>query len=125
MIIAVGVAQVTLFETEAGITALEPKVRSATDSRALHALKFVFDRKTQQGSSSLYPYGSLLYPELVLEDDINQLLATHEAIVECVLGAIAGEHTFSSPLEDLTSLRDLNEGHLRFEENFEVRDLGA
>src|ERR1700733_14870631 len=30
-------------------------------------------------------YWTQLHPELVLEDDINQLLATHEALAQCIL----------------------------------------
>ena len=59
----------------------------------------------------------------VLEDDINQLLATHEAIAACVLADSAElpEDKLARRLsEDLISLRDLNERHLRLKQDYEV-----
>ena len=57
-----------------------------------------------------------IHPELILEDDVNQLLATHEAIAACVLADPAhfsGNMLARRISEDLISLRDLNERHLR------------
>jgi hypothetical protein len=63
--------------------------------RALRALKCVFDGKTLEYIKLLLAfdrtahYWTEIHPELVLEDDINQLLATREAIAACVLAEVA------------------------------------
>ena len=68
-------------------------------------------------------YWTEIHPELVLEDDINQLLATHEAIAACVLADPAGlpenklVRRFSA---ELISLRDLKERNLRLEQDYEL-----
>ena len=59
------------------------------------------------------------------EDDINQLLATHEAIAACVLAAPAQlpENKLDRRIsEDLISLRDLNERHVRLKQDYELLD---
>jgi hypothetical protein len=71
-------------------------LRTPDASRAIHALKCVFDGKTLEYAKVLLAfirtahYWTEIHPELVLEDDINQLLATHEAIAACVLVDPAG-----------------------------------
>jgi PAS domain S-box-containing protein len=68
-------------------------------------------------------YWTEIHPELVLEDDINQLLATHEAIAACVLAAPAEvpENKLARRIsEDLISLRDLKEQHQRLEQDYEL-----
>jgi PAS domain S-box-containing protein len=104
-------------------------LRTQDASRALHALKCVFDGKTLEYTKLLLAfirtahYWTEIHPELVLEDDINQLLATHEAIAACVLADPAElpesklAHRIS---DDLISLRDLKERHLRLEQDYEV-----
>jgi PAS domain S-box-containing protein len=104
-------------------------LRTPDASRALHALTYVFDGKTLEYIKLLLAfirtahYWTEIHPELVLEDDINQLLATHEAIAACVLAAPAAlpENELARRLsEDLISLRDLNERHLRLERDYEL-----
>ncbi len=58
-------------------------------------------------------YWTKLHPELVLEDDINQLLATHEALTECILkDPEAQKDNLSRHLAaELTSLRQLRKQH--------------
>jgi PAS domain S-box-containing protein len=98
-------------------------------SRALHALKRVFDGKTLEYTKLLLAfirtahYWTEIHPELVLEDDIKQLLATHEAIAACVLAdpAHLPENKVARRIsEDLISLRELKERHLRLEQDFEL-----
>ena len=104
-------------------------LRTPDASRALHALKCVFDGKTLEYTKLLLAfirtahYWTEIHPELVLEDDINQLLATHEAIAACVLAdpAELPENKLARRIsEDLISLRDLNERHLRLEQDYEL-----
>jgi hypothetical protein len=87
-------------------------------SRALRALKSVFDGKTLEYTKLLLAfirtahYWTEIHPELVLEDDINQLLATHEALAACVLAdpAHLPENKLARRIsEDLISLRALKE----------------
>ena len=103
-------------------------LRTADASRALHALKCVFDGKTLEYTKLLLAfirtahYWTEIHPELVLEDDIKQLLATHESIAACVLADPT--HLPKNKLarrisEDLISLRDLSERHLRLEQDYE------
>ena len=98
-------------------------------SRALHALECVFDGNTLEYTKLLLAfirtahYWTEIHPELVLEDDIDQLLATHEAIAKCVLGdpPELPENKLARRIsEDLISLRDLKERHLRLEQDYEV-----
>ena len=98
-------------------------------SRALHALKCVFDDQMLEYTKLLLAfirtahYWTEIHPELVLEDDINQLLATHEAIAACVLAAppkLPEDKLARRISEDLISLRDLNERHLRLEQDYET-----
>ena len=100
--------------------------------RALRALKYALDGKTLEYTKLLLAfirtahYWTEIHPELVLEDDINQLLATHEAIAACVLAEPAQLHESQLARrmsEELISLRDLNERHLRLEQDYEW--LGA
>ncbi len=99
--------------------------------RALHALKCVFDAETLEYVKLLLAfirtahYWTEIHPELVLEDDINQLLATHEALASCVLATAVElpENVLERRVsEDLTSLRNLKERHLRLEQDYEVLD---
>jgi PAS domain S-box-containing protein len=103
-------------------------LRTPDASRALHALTCGLDGKTLEYTKLLLAfirtahYWTEIHPELVLEDDINQLLATHEAIAACVLAAPAElpEKLARRLSEDLLSLRDLNERHLRLEQDYEL-----
>ena len=104
-------------------------LKTSDASRALHALKSVFDRKTLEYTKLLLAfirtahYWTEIHPELALEDDINQLLATHEAIAKCVLAnpVVSPESGLARRIsEDLISLRDLNERHLRLEQDYEL-----
>jgi PAS domain S-box-containing protein len=97
--------------------------------RALHALKCVFDGKTLEYIKLLLAfirtahYWTEIHPELVLEDDISELLATHEAIAACVRAdpAHLPENMLARRIsEDLISLRDLNERHLRLKQDYEL-----
>ena len=96
---------------------------------ALCALKCVFDGKTLEYTKLLLAfirtahYWTEIHPELVLEDDINQLLVTHEAIAACVLAdspELPENRLARRISEDLISLRDLNERHLRLEQDYEL-----
>jgi len=93
-------------------------LRTPDASRALHALKSVFDGKTLEYTRLFLAfirtahYWTEIHPELVLEDDINQLLATHEAIAACVLAdpAELPENKLARRIsEDLISLRALKQ----------------
>lgn len=104
-------------------------LRTADASRALDALKCVLDGKTLEYTKLLLAfirtahYWTEIHPELVLEDDINQLLATHEAIAACVLAKPAElpENKLARRIsEDLISLRDLNERHLSLEQDYKL-----
>ena len=104
-------------------------LRTPDASRALHALKCVFDGKTLEYTKLLLAfirtahYWTEIHPELVLEDDINQLLATYEALAARVLAdpAHLPENKLARRIsEDLISLRDLNERHLRLKEDYEL-----
>jgi PAS domain S-box-containing protein len=103
-------------------------LRTSDASRALDALKCVFDGKTLEYTKLLLAfirtahYWTEIHPDLVLEDDINQLLATHEAIAACVRAAPAElpENKLDRRIsEDLISLRDLKERHLRLQQDYE------
>ena len=104
-------------------------LKTSDAPRALHALKSAFDRKTLEYTKLLLAfirtahYWTEIHPELALEDDINQLLATHEAIAKCVLAnpVVSPESGLARRIsEDLISLRDLNERHLRLEQDYEL-----
>ncbi len=97
--------------------------------RALHALKSVFDGKTLEYTKLLLAfirtahYWTEIHPELVLEDDISQLLAMHEAVAACVLGdpAQIPENLLARRVsEELTSLRSLKERQSRLEHDYEL-----
>jgi len=103
-------------------------LRTSDAPRALHGLECVFDGKTLEYIKLLLAfirtahYWTEIHPELVLEDDIKRLLATHEAIAACVLAdpAQLPENKLARRIsEDLTSLRALNERHLRLELDYE------
>jgi PAS domain S-box-containing protein len=104
-------------------------LRTPDASRALDALKGALDAKTLEYTKLLLAfirtahYWTEIHPELTLEDDIKQLLATHEAIAACVLAEPAHlpEYMLARRIsEDLISLRDLNDRHLRLKQNYEV-----
>jgi PAS domain S-box-containing protein len=106
-------------------------LRTRDASRALHALKGVFDGKTLEYTKLLLAfirtahYWTEIHPELILEDDIQQLLSTHEAIAAWVRAAPAKlpENKLDRRIsEDLISLRDLKEQHLRLQQDFELLD---
>ena len=106
-------------------------LRTPDAARALHALKCVLDAKTLEYTKLLLAFirtahcWTEIHPELILEDDVNQLLATHEAIAACVLAdpAQLPENMLARRIsEDLVSLRDLNERHLRLEQEYELLD---
>lgn len=51
-------------------------------------------------------YWTEIHPEIALEDDINQLLATHEALAECIFNDPEGMDSISqSLLDELPALR--------------------
>jgi PAS domain S-box-containing protein len=51
-------------------------------------------------------YWTETHPEIALEDDINKLLATHEALADCILNdQEAGDATSQSLLDELPALR--------------------
>jgi PAS domain S-box-containing protein len=98
-------------------------------SRALHALESVLDGKTLEYTKLLLAfirtahYWTEIHPELGLEDDINKLLAAHEAIAACVLAnrAELPETKLTRRIsEDPISLRDLKERHVRLEQDYEL-----
>jgi PAS domain S-box-containing protein len=104
-------------------------LKTSDAPRALRALKCVFDGKTLEYTKLLLAfvrtahYWTEIHPELVLEDDINQLLATHEAIAACVLAdpAQLPENKLAHRIsDDLISLRDLNERHLSLKQDYEL-----
>jgi PAS domain S-box-containing protein len=104
-------------------------LRTPDAPRALHALKCVFDGKTLEYVKLFLTfvrtahYWTEIHPELVMEDDINQLLATHEAIAASVLAAPAAlpeDKLARRVSEDLISLRELNERHLKLEQDYEL-----
>jgi len=104
-------------------------LKTSDAPRALQALKSAFDRKTLEYTKLLLAfirtahYWTEIHPELALEDDINQLLATHEAVAKCVLAdpVVLPESGLARRIsEDLISLRDLNERHLRLEQDYEL-----
>jgi PAS domain S-box-containing protein len=97
--------------------------------RALHALKCVFDGKTLEYTKLLLAfirtahYWTEIHPELVLEDDVNQLLTTHEAIAACVLADAAElpENLLARRVsEELMSLRDFKERQLKLEQDYDL-----
>ncbi len=102
-------------------------LRTLDAPRALHALECGLDRKTLEYTKLLLAfirtaqYWSAIHPELAFEDDVNHLLATHEALAKYVLAAPAAvpedmvAHRVS---EELLSLRDLRGRHQRLEEDF-------
>ena len=104
-------------------------LRTSDAPRALHALKCVFDGKTLEYVKLLLAfirtahYWTEIHPELALEDDINRLLAAHEAIAACVLTdpiALPENKLARRLSEDMVSLHDLNERHLRLEQDYEL-----
>ena len=104
-------------------------LKTSDAPRALRALKCVFDGKTLEYTKLLLAfirtahYWTEIHPELVLEDDINHLLATHEAIAACVLAdpAQLPENKLAHRIsDDLISLRDLNERHLSLKQDYEL-----
>jgi PAS domain S-box-containing protein len=99
--------------------------------RALNALERVFDRKTLEYTKLLLAfirtahYWTEIHPELALEDDINQLLITHEALAAHVLADAAGlpENLLARRVsEELISLRDLKERESKLELDYGLLD---
>jgi PAS domain S-box-containing protein len=133
---------------EMGVAALPPEPNSAQERaifacaahvflktpdapRALHALQGVFDGKTLEYTKLLLAfirtahYWTEIHPELVLEDDINQLLITHEALAECVLADVAElpESLLARQVsEELMSLRNLKERQVKLEQDYDLLD---
>src|SRR5580692_1956339 len=106
-------------------------LRTPDASRALHALRCVFDGKTLEYTKLLLAfirtahYWTEIHPELVLEDDINQLLITHEALAECVLADVAElpESLLARQVsEELMSLRNLKERQVKLEQDYDLLD---
>jgi PAS domain S-box-containing protein len=100
-------------------------------SRALEALERVFDRKTLEYTKLLLAfirtahYWTEIHPELVLEDDINHLLITHEALAACVLSDAAElpENLLARRVsEELISLRYLKERESKLELDYDLLD---
>ena len=103
-------------------------LRTPDASRALRALTRGFDGKTLEYMKLLLAfirtahYWTEIHPELVLEEDVNELLVTHEVIAKYVLAdpAELPENRLAHRVsEDLISLRDLKERHLRLEQDYE------
>ena len=103
-------------------------LRTPDALRALQALKCVFDGKTLEYTKLLLAfirtahYWTEIHPELVLEEDVNELLAAHEVIAKYVLAdpAELPEDKLSHRIsEDLISLRELKERHLKLEQDYE------
>jgi PAS domain S-box-containing protein len=103
-------------------------LRTCDAPRALEALKRSLEGKTLEHIKLLLAfirtahYWTEIHPELVLEDDIERLLATHEAIAARVLAGPAQlpENNFTRRVsEDLTALRALNERYMRLEQDYE------
>lgn len=99
--------------------------------RALDALKSVFDGKTLEYTKLLLAfirtahYWTEIHPELVLEDDINQLLTAHEALAACVLADAAElpENLLARQVsEELMSLRNLKERQVKLEQDYYLLD---
>jgi len=99
--------------------------------RALDALERVFDRKTLEYTKLLLAfirtahYWTEIHPELVLEDDINQLLIAHEALAARVLADAAElpENLLARRVsEELISLRDLKERESKLELDYGLLD---
>ncbi len=104
-------------------------LKTSDAPRALSALKCVFDGKTLEYTKLLLAfirtahYWTEIHPELVLEDDIKQLLANHEALAACVLAGPAelpGSNLPRAVSEELISLRDLNQRHQRLDQDYEL-----
>jgi len=100
-------------------------------SRALEALERVFDRKTLEYTKLLLAfirtahYWTEIHPELVLEDDINHLLITHEALAACVLSDAVElpENLLARRVsEELISLRYLKERESKLELDYDLLD---
>jgi PAS domain S-box-containing protein len=99
--------------------------------RALDALARVFDPKTLEYTKLLLAfirtahYWTEIHPELVLEDDINELLAAHEALAACVLADVAElpENLLARRVsEELISLRNLTERQSKIEQEYDLLD---
>jgi signal transduction histidine kinase len=70
-------------------------------------------------------YWTRLHPELVLEDDIKQLLATHEMLAECILKDPEGQQDALSQqvVAELASLRKLRQQHKSMAEAYQELSL--
>lgn len=99
--------------------------------RALDALESVLDENTLEYTKLLLAfirtahYWTEIHPELVLEDDINQLLSTHEALAAFVLadgGAQPQTPLVRQVSEELISLRNLKERQSKLELDYDLLD---
>jgi hypothetical protein len=104
-------------------------LQTSDAQRALRALTCAFDGNTLEYTKLLLAfirtahYWTEIHPELVLEADINQLLSTHEAVAACVLGEpmeSPGNLLGRRIAQELISLRDLKERHLKLEQDYEL-----
>lgn len=100
-------------------------------SRALNTLKCVFDGATLEYIKLLLAfirtahYWTEIHPELVLEDDVIQLLNTHEALAARVLADAAElpENLLARRVsEELMSMHDLKERQLKLEHDYGLLD---
>jgi PAS domain S-box-containing protein len=99
--------------------------------RALEALECVFDKKSLEYTKLLLAfirtahYWTEIHPDLVLEDDINQLLTAHEALAACVLADAAElpeNLLVRRASEELISLRSLKERQSKLEQEYDLLD---
>jgi PAS domain S-box-containing protein len=98
---------------------------------ALRALEGVFDGKTLEYTKLLLAfirtahYWTEIHPELILEEDIDQLLIAHEAIAACVLADAdeLPENLLARRVsEELMSLRNLKDRQLKLERDYDLLD---
>lgn len=106
-------------------------LKTSDAPRALHALARVFDGKTLEYTKLLLAfirtahYWTEIHPELVLEDDINELLARHETLAAFVLADAAElpENLLARRVaEELISLRYLTERQSQVEKDYDLLD---
>ena len=106
-------------------------LKTSDAPRALRALECVFDAKTLEYTKLLLAfirtahYWTEIHPELVLEDDILQLLSTHEALAACVLtdAAELPEDLLARRVsKELTSLRNLKGRQSKLEQDYDLLD---
>ncbi|HLW54770.1 MAG TPA: ATP-binding protein [Candidatus Angelobacter sp.] len=102
-------------------------VQTSDASRCLAALQHAFDPAKLEHIRLFLAfvrtahYWTEIHPELVFEDDINQLLHTHEALAACVLSEPAYEDDLSQQISgELASLRDLGTRHEQLKQSYEI-----